>query len=97
MTMVMDDVVAREARHVLQTYRRLPVTFVRGNNDDRDGYDVVRVTLGDVRFLITHILPRPSKPGKHVVRALEKERVDVVVFGHSHLPHDEVAGGVFLE
>src|SRR5437762_5828966 len=31
MTMVMDDaIVAREARHVLQTYRRQPVTFVRG-------------------------------------------------------------------
>src|SRR5436190_1775807 len=29
MTMVMDDVVAREARHVLQTYRRNPVTFAR--------------------------------------------------------------------
>jgi len=31
MTMVMDDIVAREARHVLQTYRRQPVTFVRGH------------------------------------------------------------------
>jgi acetylornithine/N-succinyldiaminopimelate aminotransferase len=30
MTLVMDDIVAREARHVLQTYRRQPVTFVRG-------------------------------------------------------------------
>jgi acetylornithine/N-succinyldiaminopimelate aminotransferase len=30
MTMVMEDIVAREARHVLQTYRRQPVTFVRG-------------------------------------------------------------------
>src|SRR3954471_19414345 len=30
MTMVIDDVVGREARHVLQTYRRQPVTFVRG-------------------------------------------------------------------
>src|SRR5207245_178781 len=30
MTVVIDDVVAREARHVLQTYRRQPVTFVRG-------------------------------------------------------------------
>jgi acetylornithine/N-succinyldiaminopimelate aminotransferase len=30
MTVVMDDVVSREARHVLQTYRRNPVTFVRG-------------------------------------------------------------------
>jgi acetylornithine/N-succinyldiaminopimelate aminotransferase len=31
MTMVVDDVVAREARHVLQTYRRNAVTFVRGD------------------------------------------------------------------
>jgi acetylornithine/N-succinyldiaminopimelate aminotransferase len=30
MTMVIDDVVGRETRHILQTYRRQPVTFVRG-------------------------------------------------------------------
>jgi predicted acetylornithine/succinylornithine family transaminase len=30
MATVIDDVVGREARHVLQTYRRQPVTFVRG-------------------------------------------------------------------
>lgn len=30
MTTVMDEVQARESRHVLQTYRRQPVTFVRG-------------------------------------------------------------------
>src|SRR5258705_7737397 len=30
MTMVMDDVVGRETRHVLQTYKRNPVTLVRG-------------------------------------------------------------------
>ena len=27
---VIDDVVGAQARHVLQTYRRQPVTFVRG-------------------------------------------------------------------
>ena len=31
MTTVMDDVVARESRYVLQTYKRNPVTFVRGD------------------------------------------------------------------
>src|SRR5262245_24663893 len=31
MTIVIDDIVAREARYVLQTYRRNPVTFVRGD------------------------------------------------------------------
>src|SRR5437867_13308232 len=30
MTTVIDDVVGRESRHILQTYRRAPVTFVRG-------------------------------------------------------------------
>ncbi|HKB13274.1 MAG TPA: acetylornithine/succinylornithine family transaminase [Vicinamibacterales bacterium] len=47
MTMVMDDVVAREARHVLQTYRRQPVTFVRGEGvrlydaDGREYFDLL--------------------------------------------------------
>jgi len=47
MTMVMDDVVAREARHVLQTYRRQPVTFVRGQGvrlydaEGREFYDLL--------------------------------------------------------
>jgi putative phosphoesterase len=81
--------------HVLEALRRIaPVTFVRGNNDDASGYDVVRVTIGGVRFLVTHILPRPADPGEHVVRSLRREPADVVVFGHSHLPHDEVIGRV---
>src|SRR5215216_3241266 len=47
MTMVMDDVVGREARHVLQTYRRQPVTFVRGQGvrlfdaDGREYFDLL--------------------------------------------------------
>ena len=30
MAMVAEDIQALEARHVLQTYRRQPVTFLRG-------------------------------------------------------------------
>jgi predicted acetylornithine/succinylornithine family transaminase len=47
MTVVMDDVVARETRHVLQTYRRQPVTLVRGQGvrlydaDGREYYDLL--------------------------------------------------------
>ena len=81
--------------HVLDALRRIaPVTFVRGNNDDSAGTDVVRAVLGGTRFLITHILPRPSDLGEHVVRSLRREPADVVIFGHSHLPHDEVIDGV---
>jgi predicted acetylornithine/succinylornithine family transaminase len=49
MTMVMDDVVAREARHVLQTYRRQPVTFVRGEGVrlyDADGREYLDLLSG---------------------------------------------------
>ncbi len=68
------------------------VTFVRGNNDDADGYDIVRKTIGGVRILLTHILPRPHALRSSVRDALPS--ADLVVFGHSHLPHDELVGGV---
>jgi len=47
MTVVMDNVVARETRHVLQTYRRQPVTLVRGqgvrlwDTDGREYFDLL--------------------------------------------------------
>ena len=71
-----------------------PVTFVRGNNDDADGYEIVRVIIGEIRFLITHILPRPREPRSAVRDSLEKSPADIVVFGHSHRPHNEVIDGV---
>ena len=77
--------------HVLQALRAIaPVTAVAGNNDDADGYALARFG----RILVTHILPRPSKPGKHVLAALKEERPEVVVYGHSHLPHNEVVAGI---
>lgn len=82
--------------HVLRGLRELaPVTYVGGNNDHgSDGLDIVRVTLGGMRILLTHILPKPEKPRAAVVASLKKQPADVVVFGHSHLPHNEVIHGV---
>ncbi len=78
---------------VLDALRKIaPVTFVRGNNDDDDGHGVVRTNVGNLRILLTHILPRPGRMRAAVRDALPD--VDVVVFGHSHLPHNEVIGGV---
>jgi uncharacterized protein len=71
-----------------------PVTFVRGNNDDADGMEIVRVTVGGLRILLTHILPRPRDSRVAVRESLAKEPADLVVFGHSHLPHNEVIDGV---
>ncbi|HEY7288872.1 MAG TPA: aspartate aminotransferase family protein [Vicinamibacterales bacterium] len=47
MTMVMDDIVARESRHVLQTYKRNPLTLVKGQGvklydaDGREYFDLL--------------------------------------------------------
>ncbi|HEU4522670.1 MAG TPA: metallophosphoesterase family protein, partial [Thermoanaerobaculia bacterium] len=50
---------------------------------------------GGLRILLTHILPRPSRPDRRVVDSLRQEPADIVVFGHSHLPHDERVKGVW--
>ena len=82
--------------HVLRALRELaPVTAVLGNNDDgSEGLDIVRKTVGGVKLLVTHILPRPHKLRADVAASLRKHPADIVVFGHSHLPHNEIAGGV---
>jgi len=83
---------------VLRDLERIaPVTAVAGNNDGfRCGKAGItaRVELGGVRFFLTHILDRPQRPRPEVVRELLRQPADVVVFGHSHLPHDELIDGV---
>ena len=73
--------------HVLEALGEIaPVTSVRGNNDDDNGYEIVRVTIGGRRILLTHIFRDE----------LRNEKVDVIVFGHSHRPHNELIDGVLL-
>jgi putative phosphoesterase len=81
--------------HVVAALSELaPLTAVEGNNDDATGEEIVRVRLGTLRVLVTHILPRPHKPAHRVIESLRREPADVVVFGHSHLPHNEVLDGL---
>lgn len=81
---------------ILDSLRELaPVTAVPGNVDGASGHDIVRVTIDGLKILLTHILPRPSAPSSEAARSLEEDGADVVVFGHSHLPHDERVGGVW--
>jgi uncharacterized protein len=84
--------------HVLDELRKLaPVTAVAGNNDGfrcGDAGETARVTLSGVRFFLTHILDRPQRIRPEVAAELAREPADVVVFGHSHLPHDETISGV---
>jgi putative phosphoesterase len=84
---------------VLAELRTLaPVTAVAGNVDGfrcGDAGAEARVVIGGLRFFLTHILDRPSQPRPEVVRELRRAPADVVVFGHSHLPHDEKRDGIW--
>ena len=60
------------------------------------GHDILRVTIEGLKILLTHVLPRPGAPSEEVMESLAKDGADVVVFGHSHLPHDEKVGGVWF-
>jgi predicted acetylornithine/succinylornithine family transaminase len=58
--MVMDDVVARESRHILQTYKRNPVTLVRGQGVhlyDAEGRDYLDLLSGIGVTAIGHAHP----------------------------------------
>jgi len=81
--------------HVLRELQSLaPLTHVDGNNDDATGEDIVRFAIGGLRVLLTHILPRPHKLAPRVTDSLKEQAADIVIFGHSHLPHHEVVHGV---
>lgn len=81
--------------HVLKTLRALAsLTSVEGNNDDATGEEILRTKIGTLRLLLTHILPRPHKLAARVVESLRDEPADMVVFGHSHLPHNELLDGI---
>jgi uncharacterized protein len=74
-----------------------PVTAVAGNVDGfrcGNASETARVVLDGVRFFLTHILDRPHRPRPEVQAELRRHPADVVVFGHSHLPHDEVLDGI---
>jgi putative phosphoesterase len=69
-----------------------PVTAVLGNNDAGLNYrETEVVTLAEKKFLVHHILV-PRAPHSVIREAIERETPDVVVFGHSHQPHNEVIG-----
>jgi putative phosphoesterase len=79
--------------HILDSLNELaPVTHVEGNVDDGFGDTIVRASLGGLRVLLTHVLPYPHEPAERVTRSLRADPADLVVFGHSHLPHDELIG-----
>lgn len=72
--------------------RIAPVTAVLGNTDaGLDFRDTEVVSLAGRKFLVHHIVDA-RQPHEDLQRRLEREAPDVVVFGHTHKPHNEVVG-----
>ncbi len=70
-----------------------PVTAVLGNNDQGLSFKETEVVkLGGRKFLVHHIVDI-HRPAEAVARRIAREKPDVVVFGHSHKPFDEVRDG----
>ena len=79
---------------ILDELRRLaPVTAVAGNNDNwkcgSAGIEA-EVTLEGLNFYLTHVLTNREIANSRI------REIDVLVFGHSHLPHNEKLDGLWL-
>lgn len=85
------DLVAPEILDVLRAMA--PLTVVRGNNDRgawaRALPETARVTLGGATFYVIHDV-------KELAVDPEREAIDVVVSGHSHVPKIERRGAVLF-
>jgi putative phosphoesterase len=79
---------------ILELESIAPVTAVLGNNDTGLSYqETESVALAGRKFLVHHIVDarRLSETAR---RSISRARPNVVVFGHSHKPFNEVIGGV---
>ncbi len=74
-----------------------PVTAVIGNMDWCVNYRLFeRREFGGAHFLMTHQVGDPEQPRREVREKVEKEKPDVVVFGHTHVMYAERHHGVLF-
>ena len=73
------------------------MTAVGGNTDDPGHHypPVQFVELAGRKFAIHHIV-NPHAPPEAIKARLARERLDVVVFGHTHKPFCQIIGGTLF-
>jgi putative phosphoesterase len=75
-----------------------PLSAVRGNNDlghyGAGLHETAVLRLEGVKALVIHILGSPRKLAPAARKAIERERPDLVIYGHSHVPAVEMLDGV---
>jgi putative phosphoesterase len=81
---------------ILELQLIAPVTAVLGNTDMGNPLRLTEtVNLAGRKFLVHHIV-NPHAPDDPLKAALARHRPDVVVFGHTHKPFNEVIGGTLF-
>ena len=79
-------------RVIMELEAIAPVTAVLGNNDfDPTWRETEIVTLGGRKFLVHHIVGLRSL-ADGIRDRIARAQPDVVVFGHTHQPHEERHG-----
>ncbi len=82
---------------ILQLEQIAPVTAVLGNTDD-PGWHYPQTEVVEVagrRFLVQHIVA-PQSPAESIKARIARERLNVVVFGHTHKPFCQTVGGALF-
>ncbi|WP_317949494.1 metallophosphoesterase family protein [Rossellomorea marisflavi] len=76
------------------------VTAVAGNVDDKSLKEILPektiITLKDLRIGVVHGDGTGKTTEKRARHAFEQEEVDLIIFGHSHIPYVRVDAGVLL-
>jgi putative phosphoesterase len=81
---------------ILELEQIAPVTAVLGNTDAGNPLRLTEVvTLAGRKFLVHHIV-NPLTPDDKLREKLAKTRPDVVIFGHTHKPFNQVIGGTLF-
>jgi putative phosphoesterase len=77
---------------ILELEQIAPVTAVLGNNDAGLNFKETEIIeLAGRKFMVHHIVD-VHRPSDVLKRRLAREHPDVVVFGHSHKPFNEMIG-----
>ena len=77
---------------ILELEQIAPVTVVLGNTDtDLNFNETEVVQLGDRKFLVHHIVDVRA-PSETIRQRILRENPDVVVFGHTHKPFNQMVG-----
>jgi len=88
----------RDCSAIEWKYPEIPVRTVKGNCDRTSaGLDTDEFLLGDKRFFMTHGNLHSVKLGlKSLISYAESRDIDVLLFGHTHRPYNEVANDIAI-